>query len=247
VTEQPGHVLHAAGVRVDARPVPLLEPTSLTVRSGERLLVAGEPGHGHTALALALGGRLKVDAGAVELDGSRSARALRRGVALVDVPGVSEPDAVLPLGSVVAEELAMAGLPTRHGAVPEFLAARGLDEMAAFPLEAVPPAARTRVLAEIAAQRPGVVALVITVPDRFGGDPRAWWALAGELAGAGFAVVVTCTDASALQVTSAATSHPWTDPAPVALGSASPVQSPPPVPSPPASSPPVSSFERSLP
>jgi energy-coupling factor transporter ATP-binding protein EcfA2 len=234
VTEQPpAHVLTATGVRVDARPVPRLEPTSLTVRSGERLLVAGEPGHGHTALALALGGRLKVDAGAVELDGSRSGRALRRGVALVDVPGVSEPDAVLPLGSVVAEELAMAGLPTRHGAVHAFLAARALDEMATFPLEAVPPVARTRVLAEIAAQRPGVVALVITVPDRFGGDPRAWWSLAGELADAGFAVVVTCTDASALQVTSAATSHPWTDAAPVALGSAS------------TSSP--TSFEESLP
>jgi energy-coupling factor transporter ATP-binding protein EcfA2 len=214
------HVLAATGVRVDARPMALLEPTSLTVRSGERLLVAGEPGHGHTALALALGGRLRVDAGAVELDGKRSGRLLRRSVALVDVPGVSEPDAVLPLGSVVAEELAMAGLPTRHGAVGAFLAARGMEHLASFPLEAVPPAARVRVLAEIAAQRPGVVALVLTVPDRFGGDPRAWWGLAAELAAVGYAVVVTCTDASALEVTGAPWSHPWTGPAPVALGSA---------------------------
>ena len=236
MTHEPSrHVLAASGVRVDARPVPLLEPTSLTVRSGERLLVAGEPGHGHTALALALGGRLKVDGGAVELDGSRSGRLLRRSVALVDVPGVSEPDAVLPLGSVVAEELAMAGLPTRHGAVHAFLAARGLEEMAGFPLEAVPPATRTRVLAEIAAQRPGVVALVLTVPDRFGGDPRSWWSLAGELAVAGYAVVVTCTDARELHVTSAATSHPWSDPAPVALGASSPSTST------------FSSFEESLP
>lgn len=31
-------------------------------------------------------------------------------------------------------------------------------------------------LAGIAAQRPGVLAVVTTVPDRFGGDPVDWWA-----------------------------------------------------------------------
>jgi len=215
-----GHLLRAVGVRVDARPVPLLEPTSLAVRTGERLLVAGEPGHGHTALALALGGRLKVDAGFVELDGSRSGHALRRAVALVDVPGVSEPDVVLPLGTVVAEELAMAGRPTRHGAVRDYLDLRGLGHLAGAPLEAVPPGPRLRVLAGIAARRPGVLAVVTTVPDRFGGDPADWWGTAGELAAAGFAVLVTCTDASALQLTSAPWAHPWSGPSPVALGSA---------------------------
>jgi hypothetical protein len=50
-TPSPGHLLRVVGVRVDARPLPLLEPTTLAVRSGERLLVAGEPGHGHTATA----------------------------------------------------------------------------------------------------------------------------------------------------------------------------------------------------
>jgi energy-coupling factor transporter ATP-binding protein EcfA2 len=220
--ESPGrrHLLRAVGVRVDARPVPLLEPTSLAVRDGERLLVAGEPGHGHTALALALGGRLKVDGGFVELDGSRSGRALRRAVALVDVPGVSEPDPVLPLGTVVAEELAMAGLPTRHGAVGDYLDERGLGHLAGSPLEAVPTGPRLRVLAGLAARRPGVLAVVTTVPDRFGGDPADWWALAGELAAAGLAVVVTCTDASALQLASASWAHPWSGPSPVALGSA---------------------------
>ena len=215
-----GHLLRAVGVRVDARQLPLLEPTSLAVRSGERLLVAGEPGHGHTALALALGGRLKVDAGFVELDGSRSGHALRRAVALVDVPGVSEPDPVLPLGTVVAEELAMAGRPTRHGAVRDYLDRRGLGHLAGAPLEAVPPGPRLGVLAGIAARRPGVLAVVTTVPDRFGGDPADWWGTAGELAAAGFAVLVTCTDASALQLTSAPWAHPWSGPSPVALGSA---------------------------
>jgi hypothetical protein len=214
------HELRAVGIRVDARPVPLLEPTTLAVRSGERLLVAGEPGHGHTALALALAGRLKVDAGFVELDGERSGRRLRRSVALVDVPGVSEPDDVLPLRTVVAEELAMAGRSTRRGAVQAFLDERGIGHLAHAQLEAVPAAVRTPLLTEIAASRPGVIALVLTVPDRFGGDPRSWWELAGEFAAAGYAVVVTCTDAGAYQLTTAEWAHPWTDPRPVALGSA---------------------------
>jgi len=214
------HELRAVGVRVDARPVRLLEPTSLAVRSGERLLVAGEPGHGHTALALALAGRLHVDAGSVELDGDRTGRRLRRAVALVDVPGVSEPDDVLPLRTVVGEELAMADRPTRSGAVQAYLDQRGLGHLAGHQLEAVPPDVRTAVLTELAAARPGVLALVLTVPDRFGGDPRTWWQLAGEYASAGYAVVVTCTDASAYQLTTAEWAHPWTDPAPVALGSA---------------------------
>lgn len=219
-TAPPEHVLEAVGVRVEARPVPLLEPTSLAVRTGQRLLVAGQPGHGHTALALALGGRLRVDAGYVELDGSRSGRLLRRAVALVDVPGVSEPDAILPLRTVVAEELAMADRPARHADVQAFLDERELGHLAQAQLDAVPPAARQRVLAEIAASRPGVVVLVLTVPDRFGGEARSWWELAGGLTSAGHAVVVTCTDATAYELTTAAWAHPWSNPRPVALGSA---------------------------
>jgi hypothetical protein len=161
-----------------------------------------------------------VDAGYVALDGDRGGRRLRRAVALVDVPGVSEPDHVLRLRTVVGEELAMAGRSTRRGAVRTFLEERGLDRFGGQRLEAVPAEVRTGLLTEIAASRPGVLGLVLTVPDRFGGDPQAWWQLAGEYARAGLLVVVTCTDATAYQLTTAEWAHPWTDPAPVALGGA---------------------------
>ena len=45
-------------VRVDGRREPMLEPVDLVWRTGEAVLVAGEPGHGHTALALVATGRL---------------------------------------------------------------------------------------------------------------------------------------------------------------------------------------------
>lgn len=190
-------LLVARGLFVDARPRPLLDPTDVLVAQGHRLLVSGEPGHGHTALALALGGRLRADAGTVVLDGVAGDERLRRAVALVDVPGVSEPDGVLPLRTVVGEELATAGLPAGRAAVADLLAADGLADLARTPMEALPAATRTAVLARLAAGRPGVRVLVLTVPDRFGGRPQAWWEQAGSLALAGFAVVVTCTSTSA--------------------------------------------------
>ena len=44
-------------VRVDGRREPMLEPMDLAWSTGECVLVAGEPGHGHTALALVATGR----------------------------------------------------------------------------------------------------------------------------------------------------------------------------------------------
>src|SRR5690348_12514875 len=97
------------GLAVDGRHGPLLEPTDLHVGPGGRLLVTGEPGHGHTAFALALAGRLAPTAGRVLIDGGADPADQQRAVALVDTPGVTEPDDVLPLSVVVGEGLAMAG------------------------------------------------------------------------------------------------------------------------------------------
>ncbi|MDP9799039.1 long-subunit acyl-CoA synthetase (AMP-forming) [Catenuloplanes nepalensis] len=175
----------------------LLRPTSVGVVAGRRVAVAGPPGHGHTALALALGGRLEPDDGEVTLDGERSGPRLREAVALVDVPGISEPDEMLPLAAVVGEELSMARARTGRRAVREWLDRHGALVYAETRAEHVPGAVRTRVLAELAALRPGVSVLVLTLPDRHGGGPSAWWDLAGVLAARGYGVLVQCTDTSA--------------------------------------------------
>ena len=200
VTEpEPFHdaVLEARRVAVRAKPLDLLDPTSLTVVSGQRLLVVGDPGHGHTALALALAGRLRPSRGEVTLDGSDAGRPRRRRVVLVDVPGVSEPDGVLPLATVVGEELSMNGLPAGRQAVRAFLYEQGLREQAETTMEALPAALRTRVLADLAAMRPQASVLVLVLPDRSGAEPATWWSLAKDLIHRGLAVVVTCTTTSA--------------------------------------------------
>ena len=116
----------------------------------------------------------------------------------------------------------MAGLPTRHGAVRDYLDRRGLGDMREPPLEAVPPAARDLgVLAGIAARRPGVVAVVLTVPDRFGGDPRTWWGTAGRARRRRVRRAWSRARTRAPPADVGATwAHPWSGPSPVALGSA---------------------------
>ncbi len=110
-------MLDAAGVWVDDARRMLLEPTTVSVETGEIVAAYGDPGHRHALLALALGGRMggrpSSVGGEVGIDGDYSAEALQRRVALVDVPGVSEPDEVSALTTIVGEELAMAGKPAR--------------------------------------------------------------------------------------------------------------------------------------
>jgi energy-coupling factor transporter ATP-binding protein EcfA2 len=158
-------------VAVDGAHAPLLRPTSLALCDGQVQLAVGPAGAGHTALALAAAGRIRPSSGRVLLDDAVAPAALRRTVAIVDAPGVSEPDGALPLATVVGEELAMARLRAGRGAVAEWLADRDA--------------------AELAAARPGVRALVLTAPDRHGIPPAVWWHIASTHAGHGLAVLVT--------------------------------------------------------
>ncbi|QAY71163.1 hypothetical protein [Xylanimonas protaetiae] len=208
--------LQLTGVSVAGRHGPLLETFDLSLAQGERVLLAAEPGHGHTALALVAAGRLVPDAGGVLMTSPNAdastpagAAALRAAAAVVDVPGVDEPDEVLTVGAVVAEGLVCSG---RHGLprdvhawVEAFLDRWGSRWPAAVDARALrrrridllPAAVRTALLAELAAGGPQVRYLVLTLPDRHGGDPADWWALAGSLAARGYGVLVLATPSSA--------------------------------------------------
>jgi hypothetical protein len=163
-------------------------------------IVAGDPGYGHVALALALGGRAALASGAVTVDGVDDARRRRRHVALVDVPDVTAPDDAVPVGAVVAEELALSGLPSGRRAVRSFLQQRHSLERAGDRFEHLPPHERTAWLMATAASRPDARVLVVAHPDRLGGDPHHWWAQAEAFAADGMTVVVQCTHATARQL-----------------------------------------------
>lgn len=185
------HELVAAGVWVtDARRT-LLSPTTVSVATGEIVAVHGDPGHRHTLLALALGGRLEPTGGEVGIDGDYSAETRQRLVALVDVPGVSDPDDVSALTTIVGEELAMAAKPAGRSHVDHWLTSNGLRPHRDDRIEDLPAGLRTVAMARLAALRPGVRFLVLALPERNGIDPEAWLEDAIALADAGLGVVAT--------------------------------------------------------
>lgn len=164
----------------------LLTPTSLTVSSGELAIVHGEPGVGVTAFGLVLAGRLKPATGTVQLDGGDQ----RRAVAVVDAPGVSEPDSALPLQVVVGEELELAKRPAGKAAVARWLTENDVAAFASTRFENIDPVTRTRLLTALAASREGVEVLVLDTPDRHTSDVDGWTRIAREHAERGLAVVL---------------------------------------------------------
>ncbi|KQX69748.1 hypothetical protein [Angustibacter sp. Root456] len=189
MSDQVAGILTGRAVAVGGGHAPLLEPTDVIVRTGEAVAAVGDPGHGHTALALALAGRLAHE-GSVDVDGDSRARHLQRAVALVDVPGVSEPDGALPVTTVVVEELATAGLSTRRSAVHDVLAELGLAQPP-HRFDALDARTRVALLAGLAARRPDVRFLVVTLPERHGATPEAWLPPLHALAAKGLGVLVT--------------------------------------------------------
>jgi energy-coupling factor transporter ATP-binding protein EcfA2 len=189
--------LEANGISVRGPHAPMLDATSLTVADHQLVLLAGYPGPGHVAASLALSGRLKTDTGQVRLDGKADAALLRRSVAVVDAPGITEPDDALPVQTVVGEELAMAGRRAGRKAVLAWLDEHEAAEHVGKRFEHLPVAARTRLLAELTVARPDVKVVILTMPDRHGGDPQDWYGVGRDLAARGYGVIITCADTSA--------------------------------------------------
>lgn len=167
-----------------------LPETTLTYRSRRATLAVAETEQRPTVLGLIASGRMRPDRGTVTVDGVSDRRRLRRTVALVDAPDVSEPAPNVSVAGVVGEELMFAGRAADPLSARRWLDEHDLRSLSRTPIADVAPAQRLRMLLELAALRPGVEALVLISPDRHGGDPSEWWPLAEEFAARGFAVLV---------------------------------------------------------
>lgn len=167
-----------------------LPAVSARFQSGQPTLLATEGGTRPTVLSLVASGRMKLDAGSVvgerpEADGAwrrLTPAQLRRAIALIDTPLVAEYSDDVSVSTVVREELAMA---RSH---------RRADRPAAYsdkhPFGSLSAVERLDLLIDLALRRPDVEALVITSPERHGGEPARWWRLARETAARGVAVLV---------------------------------------------------------
>ncbi|GAA4678907.1 hypothetical protein GCM10025780_24850 [Frondihabitans cladoniiphilus] len=142
------------------------------------------------------------ETGRVLIDGEADADRIRASFALVDTPTVAEPFADLTVLTVVREELVLAD---RHGskaAARTFLETIGLAEHEETRIKALPTAARVRLLSELAILRPGVEGLVLTSPERHGGDTVEWFRVVQDLSERGFTVLVVTGVAAATHLRS---------------------------------------------
>jgi len=177
-----------------------LPPTSLRFTTGQAVLAHAETEQRPSVLGLIASGRMRPDQGVVTIDSATDFRTMRRRIALIDAPDVCDPAPDVTVVGIVAEELMFAGRPWHLIAVHRILNELGLDDYARWSIGTVPPKARIRLLVELALLRDGVTGLVITAPDRHGGDPSDWWRIAREVANRGYAVLVIAGDASATAI-----------------------------------------------
>ncbi|MBG6108580.1 hypothetical protein [Frigoribacterium sp. CG_9.8] len=178
----PGAAVPALDLIVDG-PVPVV----VAVQTDERPML----------VSMLLAGRLRCDSGRVLVDGRDDADQLRRRTALVDTPVIAEPTPGIALKTIVAEEFSFAGQPTSGRAVRSFLADHGLSGYATLPVRALPPADRIRLLSELAVLRDGVDGLIVTSPERHGGEPSQWYGPLAALAERGITVAIVTDYATA--------------------------------------------------
>jgi hypothetical protein len=178
----------------------VMPPTTASFQTGEVTLARAETEQRPTVLGLIASGRMRPDAGTVTIDGSTDYSAMRKRIALIDAPDVCEPAADVTVAGIVAEELMFAGRASNPIAVNRALNTLGVSEWARYAIGTLPPTVRIGLLAELALLRTGVEGLVITSPDRHGGDPNEWWELARRLAARDIAILIVAGDASAAAI-----------------------------------------------
>ena len=174
-----------------------LPQTSIEYVSSRASLAVAETAQRPSVLGLIASGRMHPDTGRVTIDGETDYRQMRRRIALIDAPDVNDPSTELTIADVVSEELMFAGRPAGPVATRRAIDDLGYNDWRGWSIGTVPAIVRVRLLTELATMRPDVEAIVLTAPDRHGGDPADWWRCSRELAARGYAVLAIAGVASA--------------------------------------------------
>ncbi|MFF2298699.1 ABC transporter ATP-binding protein [Arthrobacter sp. NPDC058127] len=168
-------MLSAQQLQIDGRRDDLLPPTSLEAGRGELLLVSGDGQDQRTALALALSGRMKTSKGLLSWDNSAKIKKVRAASALIDAPGVNEPEQHLSVRDLVTEDLAL--IPRRYrGALlsKPWLKVNRFEDIAGLWIEQLPADRRLELLTALALADPAIDLLVLDSPDRHSANTGDW-------------------------------------------------------------------------
>lgn len=168
-------MLSAQQLQIDGRRNDLLPPTSLEASRGELLLVSGDGQDQRTALALALSGRMKPSKGLLSWDNSVKIKKIRAASALIDAPGVNEPEQHLSVRDLVTEDLSL--IPRRYrGALlsTPWLKVNRFEDIAGLWIEQLPADRRLELLTALALADPDLDLLVLDSPDRHSATTADW-------------------------------------------------------------------------
>jgi ABC-2 type transport system ATP-binding protein len=193
----PGPVLRLAELAIGRGPGATLPAMSATARPTVPGVVLVETEETPVVASLVAAGRMVAERGRLLLDGVKDRSALRGRSALVDTPDVAEPFPVLTLRQITYEELTFAEQPNSPDAVTTVLEVLDMRDLEHTAVQHVPTHLRVRLLCELALLRDGVDILVVTTPERHGGDPAAWLEEIQRIADRGVTVLLVTSNADA--------------------------------------------------
>jgi hypothetical protein len=194
----------------------MLDDLSFSFATGEIAVLATDDLEKATAFAMAATGRLRKYSGTVSIVSDQGAesksvmglRRIRELTAVPFVPEVGEPDGYLRAWRVLKEEFLFAGkaasrrevlacLAEAGAATASPLGQAGPAALARMRLKDVDPVTRIRLFTQLAAARPGVRFVFVTVPERYGGLPGDWFKQVEATGTEANAVIVITTRAAA--------------------------------------------------
>lgn len=168
-------MLTADSITVKGRHDQLVAPTSVQLQRGELQLLVAEPQISRTALALVLSGRMEPSSGVVAWNADPKMRSLRRHSALVDSPGINEPESHLKVRDLVAEDLGLIPGPSwRKPGARKWMAQHGFGDIANCWIDAIDPGRLFELQLLLAAENPCLELLIVDSPDRHDLEDEHW-------------------------------------------------------------------------
>jgi hypothetical protein len=179
----------------------LFEDISFSFETGEFVLIATDDAQKAVAFSMLASGRLRKYGGVLSIvtdEGKERARLfglrdIRAVTAVPFVPGIGEPDEFLKAWRVLKEEFLFAGQKVSRSFILDYLAetmgdesdgaAEGGDDVtagagagkpASLRIKDLKHTSRIKLFTELAAMRPHVRFIFVTLPDRYGGLPQEW-------------------------------------------------------------------------
>jgi hypothetical protein len=176
----------------------LFEDISFSFGAGEFVLIATDDAQKAVAFSMLASGRLRKYKGVLSIvsgEGKERTslfglRDIRAATAVPFVPGIGEPDEFLKAWRVLKEEFLFAGKKVSRSFILDYLAGvmagEGDDaadgegsgaarDAASLRIKDLKHTSRIRIFIELAAMRPRVRFIFVTLPDRYGGLPREWF------------------------------------------------------------------------